>query len=86
MSCELSCNFLDNKALHNLDQQNTKSYSGSLSENVEISIVEQVDVSKVAQDLRSTNFRFSLCKKQQYFWQNQLKTLQYFGGISVREA
>ena len=65
-----------------LDRSSTKAYTDTLSKQLEIIIVEQVDVSKVDSDPKS---RLDECKKREWFWQNQLKTLRQFGGLNVRE-
>ncbi len=44
--------------------------------------MEQVDVSGVPNDPKS---RLKECKKREWFWQNQLKTLKQYGGMNVRE-
>ena len=81
-TCEVSSHFTDNQALHHLDKTTTKSYTDSLSKQLDIIIVEQVDVSGVANDPKS---RLNECKKREWFWQNQLKTLKQYGGMNVRE-
>ncbi len=81
-TCEVSCHMIDNEVLHKLERQDAKSYTSSLSDNIEVILVEQVDTSQIAQDPLS---RLSACKKREWFWQNQLKTLKQFGGLNVRE-
>ena len=80
-TCELSCHFIDNECMHNLDRTTTKLYTSTLSEHISVTILEQVDVDIElnAQD------RLSICKQRENFWQNQLKTLKHFGGMNVRE-
>ena len=72
-SCEVSCHFTENRALHSLDRSSTKAYTDSLSEQLEIITIEQVDVSKVAGDPKS---RLDECKRKEWYWQNLLKTLK----------
>ena len=81
-TCEVSSHFSDSQALHPLDRTTTKSYTDSLSEQLDVIIVEQVDVSGVPDDPQS---RLNECKKREWFWQNQLKTLRQYGGMNVRE-
>ena len=81
-TCEVSSHFVDNRTIHVLDRSSTKAYTDTLSKQLEIIIVEQVDVSKVDSDPKS---RLDECKKREWFWQNQLKTLRQFGGLNVRE-
>ena len=44
--------------------------------------MEQVDVSGVDDDPKS---RLDECKKREWYWQNQLKTLKQYGGMNIRE-
>ena len=81
-TCKVSTHFFDSESVHNLDKSSTKSYTESLSKQLEVIIIEQVDVSKVASDPQS---RLTECKKREWFWQNQLKTLRQYGGMNVRE-
>ena len=60
----------------------TKAYTDCLKHQIEIIIIEQVDVSKVSDDPKS---RLDECKKREWYWQNQLKTLKQYGGLNVRE-
>ena len=81
-TCEISSHFIDNRALHILDRSSTKAYTDCLKHQIEIIIIEQVDVSKVSDDPKS---RLDECKKREWYWQNQLKTLKQYGGLNVRE-
>ena len=81
-TCEVSSHFTDNRTIHILDRSSTKTYTDSLSKQLEVIIVEQVDVSKVAGDPKS---RLDECKRREWYWQNQLKTLKQYGGMNVRE-
>ena len=81
-TCEISSHFIDNRALHILDRSSTKAYTDCLKHQIEIIITEQVDVSKVSDDPKS---RLDECKKREWYWQNQLKTLKQYGGLNVRE-
>ena len=81
-NCEVAAHFADNRVMHNLDLSSCKSYTTSLKGHIEVILIEQVDVSKVAQDSKS---RLKECKKREWYWQNQLKTLRQYGGMNVRE-
>jgi len=81
-TCELSCHFIDNEILHNLDRTTTKLFTSTLSKDINVSIIEQVDVGNFEQCAQD---RLSICKQRENFWQNQLKTLKHFGGMNVRE-
>ena len=81
-TCEVSSHFTDNRTIHILDRSSTKTYTDSLSKQLEVIIVEQVDVSKVAGDPKS---RLDEFKRREWYWQNQLKTLKQYGGMNVRE-
>ena len=74
--------YIYNRALHILDRSSTKAYTDCLKHQIEIIIIEQVDVSKVSDDPKS---RLDECKKREWYWQNQLKTLKQYGGLNVRE-
>ena len=81
-TCELSCHFIDNECLHNLDRTSAKLYTSSLSEHITVTILEQVDVGNIELNAQD---RLIICKQRENFWQNQLKTFKHFGGLNVRE-
>ena len=81
-TCEVSSHFADNRAHHILDRSSHKTYTDSLSNQLEVIIVEQVDVLGVDDDPKS---RLDECKKREWYWQNQLKTLKQYGGMNIRE-
>ena len=81
-NCEVSVHFVDNRVMHALDISSCKSYTASLKDHIEVIMIEQVDVSKVAQDSKS---RLKECKRREWYWQNQLKTLRQYGGMNIRE-
>ena len=80
-TCEVSKHFSEN-SLHILDRSSTKNYDLSLKDQLEVIIIEQVDVTGIGQDTQS---RLRKCKERECFWQNNLKTLQQYGGMNVRE-
>ena len=69
-------------SLHILDRSSTKNYDLSLKDQLEVIIIEQVDVTGIGQDTQS---RLRKCKEREWFWQNNLRTLQQYGGMNVRE-
>ena len=75
-NCEVSVLFVDNRVMHELDISSCKSYTASLKDHIEVIMIEQVDVSKVAQDSKS---RLKECKRREWYWRNQLKTLRQYG-------
>ena len=81
-TCEVSSHFTDNTIVHNLNKNDNKSFTNSLSTEIEVIIIEQVDVSGVEDD---PQIRLRECKKREWFWQNQLKTLKQYGGMNVRQ-
>ena len=81
-NCEVSAHFADNKSIHDMDISSCQSYTTSLKDHIEVIIIEQVDVSKVPQDSKS---RLRECKRREWYWQNQLKTLRQYGGMNIRE-
>ena len=80
--CEVSKHFSDNNHVHSLDKSTTSAYDKSLKKHIEIIIIEHVDVSDVGADTKS---RLKKCKEREWYWQNNLKTLQQYGGMNVRE-
>ena len=72
-TCEVSSHFTDNRTHHILDRSSNKTYTDSLSNQLEVIIVEQVDVSGVDDDPKS---RLDECKKREWYWQNQLKNIK----------
>ena len=81
-TCEVSVHFSENHGVHSFDKTTPKSYDSSLKDQLEVIIIEKVDVSKVGKDTKS---RLKECKKREWYWQNQLKTLRQYGGMNVRE-
>ena len=81
-TCEVSIHFSENQGIHTLDKSTNKAYDDSLKKQLEIIIIEKVDVSNVLQDTKS---KLKECKKREWYWQNQLKTLKQYGGMNVRE-
>ena len=81
-TCEVSTHFSENRGVHAFDLSTNKAYDDSLKSQLEVIIIEQVDVSSVASDNKS---RLKECKRREWHWQNQLKTLRQYGGMNVRE-
>ena len=81
-TCEVSCHYSDNETIHILDKASTKTFNDTLMKQIEVIIIEQVDVSKVKNDGQS---RLRECKRREWYWQNQLKTLRQYGGMNIRE-
>ena len=78
----MSAHFADNKSIHDMDKSSFQSYTASLKDHIEVIIIEQVDVSKVPKDSKS---QLKECKRREWYWQNQLKTLRQYGGMNIRE-
>ena len=81
-TCEVSIHFSENQGVHVFDKSTPKLYDSTLKGQLEVIILEKVDVSKVGKDTQS---RLKECKKREWYWQNQLKTLRQYGGMNVRE-
>ena len=64
-TCEVSTHFSDSESVHNLDKSSTKSYTDSLSKQLEVIIIEQVDVSKVASDPQSRSVVHAAAERRQ---------------------
>ena len=79
-NCEVS---VDNRVMHELDISSCKSYyNASLKDHIEVIIIEQVDMSKVAQEWKS---QLKECKRREWYRQNQWKTLRQYGRMNIRE-
>ena len=79
-TCEVSTHFINNQHIHSLDRSSDINYNQSLSEHLEIIIIEHVDVGGV----RESYDRLRICKVREGYWQNQLRTMESYGGMNVR--
>ena len=68
--------------VYNLNKHDNKSFTDSLSTEIEVIIIEQVDMSGVEDD---PQIRLRECTKKEWFWQNQLNALKQYGGMNVRQ-
>ena len=82
-TCEVSIHFSENQGVHTLDKSSNTAYDNSLKSQLEIIIIEKVDISNLVQ--KDTKSRLKECKRREWYWQNQLKTLRQYGGMNVRE-
>ena len=57
-------------------------YDTSLSKQIEVIIIEEVDLTEVGTDIESIRKKL---KEREWYWQNNLKTLRQYGGLNVRE-
>ena len=81
-TCEVSIHFSENQGVHTIDKSTYKAYDDSLKKQLEVIILEKVDVTNILQDTKS---RLKECKRREWYWMNQLKTLKQYGGMNVRE-
>ena len=81
-TCELSTHFIDNPILHPLDRSTCASYDASLKPQLEIIIVEKV---KIEGENLTARERLRQCEVRELFWQEQLRTLQEYGGMNIRK-
>ena len=81
-TCELSTHFIDNPILHPLDKSTCASYDASLKPQLEIIIVEKV---KIEGENLTARERLRQCEVRELFWQEQLRTLQEYGGMNIRK-
>ena len=80
-SCEIACHFND-KEFHTLTKDPLKTFYNELSDQVEVIIFEKLDFSKCI----NQDDRMRTAKERESFWQNQLMTLNEFGGLNKRSA
>ena len=80
--CEMSKHIADNLILHELDKSLQMKYDTSLSKQIEVTIIEEVDLTDVGTDIDSIRKKL---KEREWYWQNNLKTLRQYGGFNVRE-
>ena len=80
-SCEIACHFNDNE-FHTLTKDPLKTFDNELSDQVEVIIFEKLDFSKCL----NQDDRMRTAKERESFWQNQLMTLNEFGGLNKRSA
>ena len=57
-------------------------YDTSLSKQIEVIIIEEVDLTDVGTDIDSIRKKL---KEREWNWQNNLNTLRQYGGLNVRE-
>ena len=99
-NCEVSVHFMGNRVMHELDISSCKSYTASLKNHINIIMIEQVDVSRSRKALESkstgvekhrsrkaqeSKSRLRECKKREWYWQNQLKSLRQYEGMNILE-
>ena len=82
-SCEVSTHIKDNWTLHALDTSTFEKYDKSLSTHLEVILIEKVEISADIQHCAKE--RLKVCKRREWYWQNQLKTLRKYGGLNIRE-
>ena len=80
--CEVSKHFTDNLVLHDLDKSSHSDYDKSLSSQIEVIIIEEVNLSGVESNTESIRKKL---KEREWYWQNNLKTFRQYGGLNVRE-
>ena len=80
-SCEISCHFNDTQ-FHDLTKEPLKTFDNELSDQIEVIIFEKLDFSKCL----TLEDRIRVAKERESFWQNQLMTLNDFGGLNKRSA
>ena len=78
----MSKHIADNLILHELDKSSHMKYDTSLSKQIEVIIIEEVDLTEVGTDIESIRKKL---KEREWYWQNNLNTLRQYGGLNVRE-
>ena len=79
-SCEIATHF--NSEFHDLVKEPLKAFDSELSNQLEVIIFEKLDFSKC----QSQDEKVSIAKERESFWQNQLMTLDCYGGLNKRVA
>ena len=79
-SCEFVKHFITTEH-KDIDFSSRKNYDQSLSKHIRIIILEKVDVDIGA----SREQKEAKCEEREGYWQTQLKTLQTYGGLNVRD-
>ena len=82
-TCELSTHLNDNKfeSVHQIDRSNQASFDNSLKNCIDVTLIEQVEVSP--SDDNSEKLR--KCKMREHHWQKELKCMELTGGFNRRE-
>ena len=79
--CEFTRHILSNDDLHPLDRSSFKSYDESLSQLVDITLIEDVKIDAKASKEEAKR----ICQAREAFWHEELRTLSAFGGLNKRE-
>ena len=75
-TCELSKHFNIDRRHHNFNRKdNLKAFDKTLTEHLEITIIDQVE-----------NANTELLKEREAFWQSQLRTYIEYGGLNKRDS
>ena len=81
-TCEVSKHFKNYEHKHELNRNSTnKNYDESLGKQIDYIIVEKVDFKGTT----DPGERVKLCQRREGYWQNQLKTLNIYGGMNIRD-
>ena len=67
---------------HVLDKSSRKNVDASLSDQLSVHIIEKVRT-KTGDD---PDTKLKKCKEREGFWQNQLRTLEAYGGLNKRDS
>ena len=80
-SCEIVNHLI--KENHDLDFTNYKKYDESLSKNIRVILIESVNGIEEGDSKEVVEGK---CAKRESYWQRQLKTLQVYGGLNIRDG
>ena len=82
-SCELSVHFLHNEDIHIMDKKGPlKQFDETLAKQLRVTVIEKVSVLNTDNKVQ----RLAKCKLREAHWQNQLKTLEMWGGLNKRDS
>ena len=79
-SCEIATHF--NSEFHDLVKEPLKTFDCQLSNQIEVVIFEKLDFSRC----QNQDDKVRVAKERETFWQNQLMTLDCYGGLNKRTA
>ena len=82
-TCELSThlNDIEFESVHKIDRSNQTSFDNSLKDCIDVTLIEQVDVSPSDDNTE----KLRKCKVREHHWQKELKCMELTGGFNRRE-
>ena len=82
-TCIVAKHFAENQEWHKLDVSTNAKYDDCLKTQLEIIIIEKV---KIPENVTDTYKKLKVyCEPRERHWREQLRTLEEYGGLNVRE-